>query len=144
MNSLRPSLEKILSDAVIFLEIGQRDREIQICSACSKNLAKISPPALDSNLRLIPGAFVRWLSIVRGFSSATGLFPCFCTKRPGARCRGSVVRSKSGCAVEREQTHPVLREKLRVSVCFQSFWVFPMFSQKSWVNLPASNQRRQW
>ena len=27
-----------------------------------------------------------------------------------------------------EPTHPVLMEKLRVSVCFQCFWVFPMFS----------------
>ena len=36
--------------------------------------------------RYIPGAFVRWLSIVRGFSSAPGLFPGFFTKRPGARC----------------------------------------------------------
>ena len=30
--------------------------------------------------------------------------------------------------VERGSTHPVLMEKLRVSVCFQCFWVFPMFS----------------
>ena len=45
---------------------------------------------------------------------------------------------------EREQAHPVLREKLRVSVnvsgCFQCFLGV---SQKSWLNHPASNQRRQ-
>ena len=67
--------------------------------AAPRAVLKCSSAASRQGGAFIPGAFVRWLSIVRGFSSAPGLFPGFFTKRPGAGCMGSVVKSESGGAV---------------------------------------------